>query len=438
MKSILIFTLPLMLSILFQQLYNAVDIVIVGHYLGEESLAAIGASIPVYELLIGFGNGFGNGLGVVAAKAYGAGDKEKLKKVVAGSLVITLCVTLIIVVFGQFGLKPLLSLLGTPEELRAEANSYIWVIVTCAGILFLYNLLSGLLRAIGNSFMPLVFLIISSFLNIGLDILLISIFHWGIRGTAIATVVSQGISVVLCLIYTLRKTKILIPNKESFNVGSRTYKELVGQGISMALMGSLVSSGTLILQYAVNSFGSLIIAGHVSARKLFAITTIPLFALSLATATYVSQNYGAGKIDRIKRGILILYAITTVWSVLCIIIVPFVSKSLIAIISGSTDAEVLNYGSRYLNFIQPFYIFLGVLLVTRNAFQGMDSKILSLASSMIEFLGKILFTIFIIPKMGTMGIIICEPMTWVVMTAQLLIAFLLHPIFRKEKAAAKN
>lgn len=433
LKSILIFVMPLMVSYLFQQFYNAVDIVVVGHYLGEKSLAAIGACTAVFDLLVGFGNGFGNGLGIVAARAYGAGDELKLKKVVAGSLVITVCVTVFIMIVGQFCLKPLLSLLGTPAAIIEESYSYIWIIAICVGVLFAYNLFSGLLRAIGNSFMPLVFLICSSLLNIVLDILLITKFNLGVRGTAIATVIAQGISAILCLIYIFNKTKILIPNKNSFNVGGNLYKDLVGQGLSMALMGSLVNSGSVVIQSAINKFGQSIIAGHISARKIFSFTNIPLFTLSLTTATYVSQNLGAGKIDRIKKGVRTLYLITTIWSLICMIVVPIISKRLIASLSGSSNPEIINYGSKYLNFMQPFYAILGVLLVTRNALQGLGSKILPLVSSVIELLGKVLFTIVIIPRLGTLGIILCEPLIWCVMMIQLVTVYFNHPIFKNKK-----
>lgn len=429
-KSILAFAIPLLISYLFQQFYNTVDVMVVGHYLGDQSLAAIGACTAIFDLLIGFGNGFGSGLGIVASRTYGAEDMDKLKKVVAGSLIITICVSLFIMILGQFGLKPLLVLLKTPAEIIDEAYSYIWIVALFCGVLFAYNLFSGLLRAIGNSFMPLMFLICSSLMNILLDILLISKFNMGVRGTAIATVIAQGISAILCLIYILKKTKILIPNKKSFHVGKKLYKDLVGQGLSMALMSSLVNSGSVVLQSAINSFGTEIIAGHISARKIFTLTNIPIFTMSLAGATFVSQNYGANKIDRVKKGVWTLFMLTTIWSLVCIIFVPIFSRKLIGTISASQSKEVLDYGSTYLNFMQPFYPILGVLLVTRNSLQGLGSKILPLFSSIIELLGKILFTLIIIPRLGTWGVILCEPLIWCAMAIQLIFVYFTHPVIK--------
>lgn len=422
-KSLLAFTLPLMVSLVFQQFYNAVDTIIVGHYLGENSLAAIGACASIYELLVGFGTGFGNGLGIVAARSYGANDIEHLKKVVASSFVITVCVTIFIMFFGQLTLKPMLSFLGTPAEIIEEAYSYIWFIAIFSGVLFAYNLLSGLLRAIGDSFMPLVFLIISSLLNIFFDILMIVKFNLGVMGTAVATVVAQGISALLCFFYILFKVKILIPGKKHFKAESKLYRDLIGQGLSMALMSAIVSSGSVVLQAPINSFGTMIIAGHISARKIFGITNIPLISIGIASATFVSQNLGAQKIDRIKKGVRTADFMCIIWGIFCTIVIPLTAKLLIIAISGSSNEEVISYGSKYIIFMQPFYTVLGILVVTRNSLQGLGSKIVPLFSSVIEFLGKVLFTLAIIPRMGLWGIITCEPLIWCAMTIQLVWAY---------------
>ena len=203
LKSLIIFAIPLFISNLFQQLYNTVDIMIVGHFLGDTSLAAIGASSPVYELLVGFALGIGNGLSMVVARSYGADDIKLLRKSVAGSIIIGCFITIIIMAISQLFLMPLLRVLNTPENIIEESYSYISTITIFVGVMFAYNLCAGLLRAIGNSFMPLVFLIISSVLNIGLDILFITKFNMGIKGAAVATVISQVISVILCIIYII-------------------------------------------------------------------------------------------------------------------------------------------------------------------------------------------------------------------------------------------
>lgn len=442
-KALIVFSAPIIVSCLFQQLYNAVDASIVGHYLGEKSLAAIGACMAVFELMIGFGVGFGNGLSIVVARAYGAQDDEALKKSVAASIIVTLGVSALTTLLGVFYLRDLLILLDTPEEILDEAHGYIGLVAAFCCVLFAYNLLSGLLRAIGNSFMSLVFLIVSSGLNVILDVVLIREFGMGVRGTAIATVVAQGVSALLCAIYIFRKARILIPQRRHFCMDKGIYVELLEQGLSMALMSSLVSSGSVILQSSINSFGTLVIAGHVSARKVFGLSVIPLLACSTACATFVSQNLGAHKYGRIRRGVTVANYMCVGWGIMCTLVIPFISRYLISIMSGSSEEEVLDYGSTYVTFIQPFYGVLGVLIVARNSLQGLGEKMLPLVSSFIELVGKILFTYVIVPRTGIWGIIVCEPLIWVIMSIQLLYVFWRHPIVvagkgRRTMAIIKN
>ena len=251
-RSLVLFMLPILISNLFQQLYNTVDTMIVGNVLGDTALAAIGSCGAIYELLVGFGLGIGNGLAIVAARSYGAQDEDLLKRTVTGSIVIGLIASLVITAAGFFGLRPLLQLLDTPAEILEEAYSYIIVIDLGVIVMFLYNLCAGLLRAIGNSVMPLVFLLISSALNVGLDLWFIAGVGMGVRGAAVATVIAQGISVVLCILYVLAKVRILIPEKKHLAVGSHLYWELFSQSISMGLMSSIVSAGSVVLQYGIN------------------------------------------------------------------------------------------------------------------------------------------------------------------------------------------
>lgn len=228
-KALILFMIPLLISRIFQQLYNTADTMIVGNFLGDEALAAMGASSAVYELLVGFSLGIGNGLSIVAARSFGTGDMKLLKRSVAGSLVIGAGITVAIMLLSHVFLMPLLRLLKTPEEIIQESYSYVAVLTLFVGVMFAYNLFAGLLRAIGNSVVPLVFLVLSAILNIFLDILFITRFSMGIKGAAIATVVAQGISAVLCLIYICIRCRILIPAKEHFRFDKNLYGELLGR-----------------------------------------------------------------------------------------------------------------------------------------------------------------------------------------------------------------
>lgn len=430
LKALIIFAIPIFISNIFQQLYNTMDTMIVGNALGDTSLAAIGACSAVYDLLIGFALGVGNGLSIVVARNYGAKDENLLKKSVAGSLIIGVILTIVIMLIAQIGLYPLLQLLDTPKEIIEESYSYISTITLFVSVMFAYNLCAGLLRAIGNSFMPLVFLIISSVINVVLDIIFITQFHMGIQGAAIATVISQGISAILCVIYIFIKNKNLIPQKEHFTYDKELYQELAGQGFSMGMMMAIVSSGTVILQKAINGFGYLTIAAHTTARKINSFCMMPCATMSASLSTFVSQNRGANQRDRIVDGIKIGFKISIVWGIISTVLMFLFSRPFIALLSGSSEAIVLDNGSLYLMINAPFYAVLGILLILRNALQGLGKKIIPLFSSIIEFFGKVVFAWLCIPFLGYFGVIICEPVIWCLMCIQLIYAFFHNPYIK--------
>lgn len=432
-RSLVLFALPLLGSNIFQQFYNTMDTMIVGNYLGDVSLAAIGVCTPIYDLLVGFGLGIGNGLAIVTARSFGSGDMDQLKKSVASSMVIGIFASLVITLIAQVSLYPLLRVLNTPEEIIDEAYGYISTVTLFIIVMFAYNLCAGLLRAIGNSFMPLVFLVVSSCFNIVLDILFITRFNMGVRGAAVATVISQGISVVFCIIYILKKTRILVPEKAHFAVDKAMYKELLGQGFSMGFMSSIVSAGSVILQYGINGLGYLIIAAHTAARKLYMFSMMPISAMGLAFSTFVSQNKGANEGLRIRKAIKDVYIYDAVVTAVITALMWFLAPSLVKWISGSSEAVVLENGARYLRVVAPFYVVLGMLLATRFALQGLGQKLLPLVSSVIEFFGKILFVMVFIPRFAYMAVIFCEPVIWCVMTVQLVYTFYTNDYIRSFK-----
>lgn len=432
-KSLILFALPLFVSNIFQQLYNTVDTMIVGNYLGDVSLAAIGSCTSIYDLLVGFALGIGNGLAIVTARSYGSKDERLLKKSVASSIIIGIVVSISLTIIGLIFLKPLLHLLNTPLNIIDEAYSYIFFIVLFIIVMFAYNLCAGLMRAIGNSVMPLVFLIVSSILNIILDILFITQFNMGIKGAAIATVISQGVSVILCIIYIYTKATLLLPSKEDFKIDKDLYKELLGQGFSMGLMSSIVSAGSVILQYGINNLGYLTIAGHTAARKIYMFFNMPFTSMALAISTFVSQNKGANQRDRIKKALRYAYIYDVIGAFIVTVVIILFGSTLVKFISGSNQEVVLHNGTLYLTIVGPFYAILGILMQTRYALQGIGQKLLPLVSSVIEFFGKIIFVIFFIPRFQYLAVIFCEPVIWCVMTLQLLYSFYNNP-YIKERA----
>ena len=422
-KNLFLFMLPILVSNLFQQLYNTVDTMIVGNVLGDTALAASGSCGSIYELLVGFGIGIGNGLSIVAAPSYGAQDEDLLKRTVAGALVIGLCASFVITTAGFFGLRPLLQLLDTPAEILEDAYRYIIVIDLGVLVMFFYNLCAGLLRAIGNSVMPLVFLLISSGLNVALDLWFIAGLGMGVQGAAVATVIAQGISVVLCILYVMRRVPLLLPARKHWAVGQHLYWELFSQSISMGLMSSIVSAGSVVLQYGINGLGTLTIAGHTAARKLFSFTSMPLISMANAGSTFVSQNRGAAQPERVRKGMRTMYLCSVVIMAAEVVLMQLFARQLVQLISGSSAPLVLENGARYLMWNAPFYAVLGVLLCTRYALQSLGQKVLPLFSSVIELVGKVIFVLVFIPRYAYNAVILCEPIIWCFMAAYLVAVY---------------
>lgn len=420
LKSLIIFMVPILISSAFQQLYNAVDTAIVGWYLGETSLAAIGSCSSIFELLVGSCMSLGTGFSIVAGRAFGSQDGAKIKRTVAASLVIGLATCVIMTIVCVFGLKPLLVLINTPDSILEESFSYIIVIGLGLIVMFGYNLCSAMLRAIGNSVVPLVFLVFSSLLNIFLDIFMIKNLGWGVAGAAIATVVSQLVSVILCLIYMFSKTKELIPALSDFKFDLDLYKDLAGQGYAMALMGSIVSCGSIILQSGINGLGTEIIAGHVAARKAYSLFNLPFMAMAQAVSVFISQNKGAGNGKRILQGLHEAMIYDAIMAIFISLVLWIFGEGIIKLISGSDNPTILSNGALFLKVVGPFYFALGVLINTRFALQGVGSKMVPMISSAIEFFGKIVFTWVFIPMFGYLAVVFCEPIIWVVMMLQLL------------------
>ena len=406
---------------------------IVGRFLGEESLAAVGATAAIFELVVGFALGVGNGMGIIIARYYGAGNYEKLRSAVAATFVIGGVLSIVIAVLGNFTLYLLLELLGTPSNVIAQSYEYIYLIVVFVGVTLAYNLCAGLLRAVGDSKAALYFLIFSAIINTVLDIYFIAYLHMGVRSAGVATIISQGVSAVLCFIYIRKKTPFLIPYKKHFTWNKKLYIDLLGQGTSMGLMMSIVSIGTVILQTSINALGSTIISAQTSARRIMVLALLPIIAMNATITTFTSQNFGAKQYRRIVEGLRQAMTITITWSIFISIVLFFASPYLNELVTGSNDEELIYQASLYLKISSAFYPVLSVLVTLRNALQGLGQKMMPLVSSIIEMLGKIFFVIFIIPSTGYLGVILVEPILWCVMAVQLYYAFRKEPVIRSLK-----
>ena len=302
LRIILLFSIPVLLGNLFQQFYNMVDTIIVGRYLGEEALAAVGSTGCLMFLVLGFANGIAQGFGVMVSHAFGAKDFRLLRHYVALSLILTLIISLLLTIPTVTASRLLLAWMHTPENIIAMADAYIKVIFAGILLTMAYNVVSGILRGIGDSRTPLYFLILSSVLNIILDVVLIVYTGLGTAGAAYATIIAQGVSAVLCFFYMYRKYEILRTRREDYYLDSAGVKNMLAIGVPMALNYSITAIGTMIMQSAVNVFGSSVVAAFTAASKVSNIATQSMPTLGTAMATYCGQNLGAGKYDRIYAG----------------------------------------------------------------------------------------------------------------------------------------
>lgn len=332
---------------------------------------------------------------------------------------------------GHLGLYPLLQFLGTPKAIIAESYRYVYLIVMGIGVTFAYNLGAGLLRAIGNSLTALYILVFAACLNIVLDLYFITQLGLGVQSAGLATIISQAVSAALCYAYIWKKVPLLIPEKKQFTWDKPLYFDLLGQGLSMGLMFSIVSIGTVILQSSINSFGVLIIGAQTTARRLMALSIMPLTATAASMTTFVSQNLGAKQPDRIRDGVKVACRIAATWGILATLLLYLTAPTLIRLVSGSTEPQLLENAALYLKIATPFYPILGCLFIFRNTLQGLGQKLTPLISSVIELIGKITFVLLIIPHLGYIGVMLCEPLIWLPMTAQLYLAYRKHPLIEE-------
>ncbi len=433
MKLLIGFAVPLLIGNIFQQLYNVVDTKVVGEILGKDALAALGASGPIYNMIVGALMGLGNGFGIVIAKFHGAKQMERMRQAVANAVSLSFSITVVITALSLILIEPLLKMLHTPEEIMPRCIAYIRIIIWFMIFTTAYNLCASVLRALGDTIWPLIFLAIAMVCNIGLDILLVGVLNMDVQGAAYATIISQAISFVCCIIYIIVKCPALHLKWSDFRMEAKLVGDLIGQGLAMAFMMCFVSIGTLILQGAINRLGTNIIAAHTIARKLSEIFMLPFSTLSAATATFTGQNFGAGQFGRIRRGIWNAILLSWIWAALVVVAVYTMAPFLIWLISGAKTPEVVDNAVWYIKFDTPFYFILGILLISRNAMQGLGRKVIPLIASGLELLGKLIVAWVLADRMGYFGIILSEPVIWIVCTLLLGSVLLSDSRLRKPK-----
>ena len=423
MKIILGFTLPIFIGNVFQQFYNMADAVIVGKFVGNKALAAVGSTGTIMFLIYGFVVGMTAGFTVLTAQKFGAGDMKGMRKTVAGAGILSFVVGALLTILFMAFMKPLLILMNTPSDIFADAYSYIMIV--SGGILaqMLYNLLSSILRALGNSKLPLVFLIISALLNIVLDLAFIVGFGMGAKGAAVATVIAQGVSGILCLFYIIAKIPILHLKREDLYVGSTIYKNQLRIGVPMALQYSITAIGTMMVQSSLNILGSTLVAAYTAAGKIEQGVTQAYVAMGTTMATYAAQNMGAGSVKRIREGFKACTVIGVVYSFVAAGFIMTVGKYMTYLFVSEDVDIIMNSVDIYLKCIGIFFIPLAVVNIYRNGIQGLGYGLLPMMAGVAELIGRGVVAVIAGAKRSYPGVCLAGPAAWVLAGGLLIVMY---------------
>ena len=429
LKHILLFSVPLLIGNVFQQLYNIADLVIVGRTLGVESFAAVGAVAPLFFLITFIIVGLTNGFAVVTGQRFGAKDIQGVRNSVVISTILSVIVTFIFSSIFALSMNYILKWMNVPDNIYHNAFWYVEIIIIGLIATTLYNMLASIIRALGDSKTPLYFLIIASLINIVLAIIFIVVFHMGVPGSAIAVILSQGISVILCTIFIKYKFPILrIHRNEWFIKFDKDFYDSAYEhlkiGVTMAVQFSILGITILIIQSVCNSFGSNVIAAMTAALRIEQIATLPMMSFGVALATYVAQNFGARKFKRIRLGVIKTSTINIVLSIIMAFVMRFWGTNIIGAFIGTATKEIINIAHSYLLISTIFYFFLGQIFIYRNALQGMGETVFPLLSSIAELVMRAFTAVYLAIKFGYIGMFYAGPIAWVSASTVLFFGYL--------------
>ena len=420
MKIIINFTLPIFIGNVFQQFYNMADAVIVGKFVGTGALAAVGSTGTIMFLIYGFVVGMTAGFTVLTAQKFGAGDMYAMRRTVAGASILSLIIGAVLTAAFMILMKPWLTVMNTPEDIFADAYAYIMII--SGGILaqMLYNLLASILRALGNSKVPLYFLILSALLNIVLDLVLIIVFHMGAAGAAVATVISQGVSGLLCLVYIIKKVPMLRMTREDWHPSGALLKTQIRIGIPMALQYSITAIGTMMVQSSLNILGSTLVAAYTAAGKIEQVVTQAYVAMGTTMATYGAQNIGAGNVPRIRQGFKACTVIGIVYAVVSAALVMTVGKYMTYLFVSEDVGVIMDSVNIYLWCVGIFFIPLAVVNIYRNGIQGLGYGLLPMMAGVAELVGRGVVAVIAAGRKSYLGVCLASPAAWVLASVLLI------------------
>lgn len=413
MKLILNFAIPMLFGFLFQQFYNMVDTIIVGKCLGVSALASVGSTSSINFMIIGFCTGVCSGFAIPVAQKFGAGDYAGMRRFVANAGWLAAAFAAVMTTVVGFLCMHILQWMNTPGDIIQGAYDYIFVIFLGIPVTYLYNLLAGIIRSLGDSKTPVYFLLLSSLLNIALDFFTILVLGMGVGGPAIATVISQGISAVLCLIYMIRHYPILHMKQDEWKPDPSKFLVLCGMGIPMGLQYSITAIGSVVLQTAVNALGSMAVAAVSTGSKVSMFFCCPFDALGGTMATYAGQNVGAKKLDRVKEGLKAASLIGMLYSVIAFVVLLFGGKYIALLFMDADQTEIIGRVATFLAANSLFYIPLTLVNVVRFTIQGMGFSTFAILAGVCEMAARSLVGFCLVPVFGFLPACFASPLAWV-------------------------
>lgn len=422
-RLVLQFSLPLFCSNLLQQVYNLTDTALAGHLLGSDALAEIGATAALYGLIMNFAFGMNNGLALTVSRCFGAGEREGIRRAVGWMVTLSAAVSIVLTTVSLLGRGALLQVLQVPAEVWDGAAAYLTVILLGIPLTMLYNMEAALLRAVGNSVTPLLFLLFSSVLNVGLDAAFMGPLGMGVRGAAVATVLAQGISAALGAVYLVRSYPELHFAPAHLKKSTRrAVMNMFWAGMSMGLMSAIYNLGSVALQSSINALGSVYITAQTAARRMAEMYFIPGGALGISVATFSSQNLGAGRRSRIGQSVRAALKIYFVWWLFVLAFTFLLGEPVLRLITGSSDARIISNAMLYLKISVPIIPPMAVLVILRNMLQGIRHTVEPLLASALELIGKVIFAVWLVPVWGYRAVCFCEPTTWIICFVFILLA----------------
>lgn len=423
MKLILGFSIPLFFGFLFQQFYSLVDTLIVGRFLGKENLAAVGATGSINFLIIGFCMGICSGFSIPVSHKFGAGDLRGMRRVVANCVWLSMAFAAVMTVLTTCFCRNILVLMKTPDNILEASYAYIWIIFLGIPVTFLYNMTSGVIRALGDSKTPVIFLVMASFLNIGLDLFFIVNLHWGVQGAAWATVISQGVSGVCCLLFIVKKFEILRIQRDEWTPDRHLMRTLCGMGVPMGLQYSITAIGSVILQSATNTLGSDAVAAVTAAGRISGFLACPFDAMGSTMATYGGQNVGAGRLDRIGTGLKSCVMLGAGYSIIALFVSVFFGRTLATLFLDVSEAAIIDNVRFYLIMSTAFYFALALVNIIRFLIQGMGFPTFAILAGVFEMLARAIAGFALVPAMGFTGVTLGNPIAWIFADAFLIPAY---------------